>query len=96
MFNDNYNSDDSNNDGLSSGSIDYSIDEEIINGRYGTSPIHTNNTSSSGASGRDRDRSEADNDDDAAADNLSRQDQTLPIRGVQRMMFKSMTRSMEV
>jgi hypothetical protein len=116
------------------GGIDYSIDEHIINGRYGPSPIYNNsnafinninnnNNSNNNHSSDDNNfnnRSKGDtrrsidqaasrynnNDrtsvhDDAADDDSNSggaisSEERLPIRGVQRMMFKSMTKSLEV
>ena len=116
-------------DGSSSsslGDIDYSIDEHIINGRYGPSPIYNNSNASinnnssnnnyinynnrskgdisrsidqatSGYNDNDRTSIPVHDDDDGSnSGGAISSEERLPIRGVQRMMFKSMTKSLEV
>ena len=108
------------------GGIDYSIDEHIINGRYGPSPIYNNSNASinnnnsnnnnnnykynrskgdtsrsidqetSGYNNNDRTSIHDHYDDDSNSGGAISSEERLPIRGVQRMMFKSMTKSLEV
>ena len=106
------------------GGIDYSIDEHIINGRYGPSPIYNNsnasNNNNNSSSNNNNYRSKGDtsrsidqetsgynnnnrtsvhvhdDDDGSKSGGAISSEERLPIRGVQRMMFKSMTKSLEV
>ena len=105
------------------GGIDYSIDEHIINGRYGPSPIYNNsnasNNNNNSSSNNNNYRSKGDtsrsidqetsgynnnnrtsihvhDDDGSNSGGAISSEERLPIRGVQRMMFKSMTKSLEV
>ena len=108
------------------GDIDYSIDEHIINGRYGPSPIYDNTKASinnnkssnnnyinydnrsksdisrsidqatSGYNDNDRTSIHVHDDDGSNSGGAISSEERLPIRGVQRMMFKSMTKSLEV
>ena len=98
-------------------SIEYNIDDDIINGRYG-SPTTTrsfnsdddnNNRTISDHSTRrnykdrlndtvdmDVSNSGGDGNSDIVDGGIIMGESRIPIRGVQRMMFKSMTRSLEV
>ena len=105
------------------GGIDYSIDEHIINGRYGPSPIYNNSNASnnnnnsndnnnnnrskgdtsrsidqetSGYNNNNRTSIHVHDDDGSNSGGAISSEERLPIRGVQRMMFKSMTKSLEV